>query len=67
MVSVSPWSIEVRRLGGELSVWTVTSEDTRCGGAWVSLLKNYDASPSFEFRGVPVRAVAAKNSCGNVG
>lgn len=67
VVSVSPWRIGVRRLGGESSGWTVTSEDTRYGGAWFSLLKNYGAGPPVEFRSVRVRAAAAKDSCGNVG
>jgi hypothetical protein len=33
----------------------------------ISVLKNYDAGPSVEFRGVRLRAVAAQEGCGNVG
>ncbi|WP_427004274.1 glycerophosphodiester phosphodiesterase [Pseudarthrobacter sp. H2] len=71
VVSVHPWSIGVRRLGAEAAVWTLTSEDTRYGGGWFSLLKNYDAGPPVEFRGVRARSLAATaaatGSCANVG
>ncbi|SDP19127.1 hypothetical protein SAMN04487914_10526 [Arthrobacter sp. ok909] len=33
----------------------------------ISVLKNYDAGPPVEFRGVRLRAVAAQEGCGNVG
>ncbi|MFF2244487.1 glycerophosphodiester phosphodiesterase [Arthrobacter sp. NPDC058130] len=67
VVSLRPWSIGVRRDGGGTSGWSVSAEDSRYGGAWLTLLKNYDAGPPVEFRGVRVRAVAAQEGCGNVG
>jgi glycerophosphoryl diester phosphodiesterase len=67
VVAVGPWRISVRRDAGGTSGATVSAEDTRYGGAWLTLLKNYDAGPAVEFRGVRVRAVAAQEGCGNVG
>ncbi|PVZ59005.1 glycerophosphodiester phosphodiesterase [Arthrobacter sp. H-02-3] len=67
VVSVGPWRVGVRRDGGGTSGWEVSSGDTRYGGAWLTLLKNYDAGPPVEFRGVRLRAVAAQEGCGNVG
>jgi hypothetical protein len=67
VVSLGPWRIGVRRDGGGTAGWNVSSEDTRYGGTWLTLLKNYDAGPAVEFRGVRVRAAAAQEGCGNVG
>ena len=67
VVSLGPWRIGVRRDGGGTGGWNVSSEDTSYGGTWLTLLKNYDAGPAVEFRGVRVRAVAAQEGCGNVG
>lgn len=67
VVSVTPWNVAVRRVGGKAAARTVLAWDTRYGGGWFSLLKNYDAGPPLEFRGVRLRAVAAKDDCRNVG
>lgn len=66
VVSLGPWHISVRRDGDGAGA-SLSAEDTRYGGAWLTLLKNYDAGPPVEFRGVRVRAVAAQEGCGNVG
>jgi hypothetical protein len=66
VVSLGPWHISVRR-DGDGDGANVAADDTRYGGAWLTLLKNYDAGPPVEFRGVRVRAVAAQEGCGNVG
>ena len=55
------------RLDGGAPRWTVRSDDSRYGGGWFSLLKNYDAGPAVEFRRVRVRAAAASERCANVG
>ena len=67
VVALGPWDISVRRDGGGTSGAIVSATDTRYGGAWLTLLKNYDAGPPVEFRGVRVRAGAAQAGCGNVG
>ena len=67
VVSVTPWKVAVRRVGGISVARTVEAGDTRYGGRWFSLLKNYAAGPPVEFRGVRLRAVAAKDGCENVG
>lgn len=75
VVAVRRQGIEVRRLGAGSPGWAVTSADTRYGGGWFSLLKNYDAGPPVEFRSVRMRSLAATGaataaatgSCGNVG
>lgn len=66
VVSVAPRSISVQRLDGGTPRWSVRAEDARYGGAWFSLLKNYDAGPPVEFRRVRVRGTAVRR-CGNVG
>jgi hypothetical protein len=67
VVSLGPWRLSARRVGDGTSGWNVSSDDTRYGGTCLALLKNYDAGPPVEFRGVRVRAVAAQEACGNVG
>jgi hypothetical protein len=71
VVAVGRQGIEVRRLGAGSPGWAVTAADTRYGGRWFSLLKNYDAGPPVEFRRVLVRPLAATaaatGNCGNVG
>jgi len=67
VVSVAPHSLTVHRLDGGAPRWSVRSEDSRYGGGWFSLLKNYDAGPAVEFRRVRVRAAAASERCTNVG
>lgn len=67
VISVTPWSIAARRGGSGAAAPSVQAGDTRFGGGWFSLLKNYDAGPPVEFRGIRVRAVAAKDNCQNVG
>lgn len=66
VVGVTPWSLAVRRIGAP-DAPPVMAGDTRYGGAWFSLLKNYDAGPPVEFRGIRVRAAAARGNCQNVG
>ena len=67
IVSVGPWRLNVRRDGGGTAGWDVSSDDTRYGGAWMTLRKNYDDGPAVEFRGVRLRTVAAQEGCSNVG
>ena len=67
VVSVAPREITVQRLDAGTPRWTVRSADSRYGGGWFSLLKNYDAGPPVEFRRVRVRAGGEPQRCGDVG
>ena len=67
VVSVAPRSLTVQRLEGGTPRWSVRTDDARYGGAWFSLLKNYDAGPPVEFRRVRLRAAAGSERCSNVG
>ena len=64
VVSLGPWHIGVRRDGGGTSGWSVSAADTRYGGPWLTLLKNYDAGPPVEFRGVRVRRRPRRRAAG---
>lgn len=62
VVAVMPTEISATRMGGS-SGWTARAGDTRYGGGYFSVTKNYDGGPPVEFRNLKVSAVPVQENC----
>lgn len=62
VVAVMPAEISATRMGGS-SGWTARAADTRYGGGYFSVTKNYDGGPPVEFRNLKVSSVPVAGNC----